>query len=107
MLQCGPSVSAFRHPFASMLSLSHIHTGIDFWSRELTTLPHEDERGAFSEEGDSGAVIADHGGRIVAVLTAGGGSTNSTDVTFATPFCKLEKRIKDAFPGARLLDTLE
>jgi hypothetical protein len=83
------------------------HTCTDFWSRELTIVPHEDERGAFSEGGDSGAVIADRGGRIVAVLTTGGGSTNSTDVTFATPFCKLEKRIKDALPGARLLNTLD
>ncbi|KAI0294155.1 hypothetical protein BC826DRAFT_1091681 [Russula brevipes] len=83
------------------------HTGIDFWSRELTIVPHEDERRAFSEGGDSGAVIADRDGRIVAVLTGGSGPTNFTDVTFATPFCKLEKRIKDALPGARLLDTLE
>jgi len=75
-----------------------------FWSRELTVVAHHGALGAFSAEGDSGSIIADRGGRIVALLTGGGGLTNATDVTFATPFCQLEKRIKEAMPGIRLLD---
>ncbi|RPD58059.1 hypothetical protein L227DRAFT_655061 [Lentinus tigrinus ALCF2SS1-6] len=77
---------------------------LDFWSRELTIVPHEAERGAFSEKGDSGSVVFDRGGRVVGMLTGGGGSATSTDVTFATPFCEIEKRIKEVLPDARLLD---
>jgi len=57
--------------------------GIDFISLETTIVPYG-ERGAFSDSGDSGSVILDRKGRIVAVLTGGGGANNETDVTFAT-----------------------
>lgn len=80
------------------------YIGIDFWSRELTIVPYDGESGAFSAEGDSGSIIADRGGRIVALLTGGGGLNNSTDITFATPYCQLEERIEEAMPGVRLLD---
>jgi len=82
----------------------YIGIGIDFWSRELTVVPYDGACGGFSAAGDSGSIIADRVGRIVALLTGGGGLTNATDVTFATPYCQLERRIKEAMPGVRLLD---
>jgi hypothetical protein len=56
------------------------------------------------EKGDLGSIIANQSGRIVALLTGGGGLTGTADVTFATPYCQLEERIKEALPGIRLLD---
>ena len=75
-----------------------------FWSRELTIVPYHGARSPFSTRGDSGSIIADRSGRIVALLTGGGGLTDTVDVAFATPYCQLEQRIKEALPGIRLLD---
>jgi len=75
-----------------------------FWSRELTIVPYHGARSPFSTRGDSGSIIVDRSGHIVALLTGGGGLTDAVDVTFATPYCQLEKRIKEALPGIRLLD---
>ena len=77
---------------------------VEFASHELTVVPYHGACGAFSDGGDSGSIIAERGGRIVALLTGGGGITNATDVTFCTPYCELEKRIKEVFPNIRLLD---
>jgi len=80
---------------------------VSFMSRELTVVPYDNKPGrdAFSDAGDSGSVIVERGGRAVAVLTGGGGSgiTDATDVTFASPYCEVEKRIKEVFPGIRLI----
>jgi len=78
---------------------------VEFTSRELTVVPYDNKpgRGAFSDEGDSGSVIVEQGGRAVAVLTGGGGTTNATDVTFASPYCEIEKRMREVLPGIRLL----
>ena len=80
------------------------HINVQFTSRELTVIPYNNDsgRGTFSSEGDSGSIIVERGGRAVALLTAGGGATNATDVTFATPYCELERRMKEVFPGIRL-----
>ena len=84
------------------------HTHIQFTSRELTIIPYDNNpgRGPFSGEGDSGSIIVERSGRAVALLTAGGGTidglTNLTDVTFATPYCELERRMKEVFPGIHL-----
>ncbi|KAJ6619251.1 hypothetical protein B0H10DRAFT_2163979 [Mycena sp. CBHHK59/15] len=79
---------------------------IEFTSRELTVVPYDNKpgRGAFSDQGDSGSLIVERGGRAIALLTGGGGITDATDVTFASPYCELEKRVKDIFPGIRLRD---
>jgi hypothetical protein len=76
---------------------------LDFTSRELTIIPYGgSQHGAFSASGDSGSIIAERNGRIVGLLTGGGGVTDATDVTFATMYCELEKRIKEALPGVDL-----
>jgi len=79
---------------------------IEFTSRELTVIPYDNKpgTGAFSDVGDSGSVIVERGGRVVGLLTGGGGITNAMDVTFASPYCEVEKRMKEIFPGTRLLD---
>lgn len=89
---------------STLKSLTRNYEHLSFWSRELTIVPYHGARSPFSEKGDSGSIIADRSGRIVALLTGGGGLTDAIDVTFATPYCQLEKRIKEALPGIRLLD---
>ncbi|KAF8652607.1 hypothetical protein AX16_004296 [Volvariella volvacea WC 439] len=58
--------------------------------------------GAFSDRGDSGAVVLERGGRIVGIVRAGGGLANRTDVTFVTPYYKLQSRIQKALVGSFL-----
>ncbi|KIM29468.1 hypothetical protein M408DRAFT_15836 [Serendipita vermifera MAFF 305830] len=81
---------------------------VEFTSRELTIVPYDNKpgTGAFSDRDDSGAAIVDRGGRVVALLTGGGGGgiSDATDVTFASPYCEVEKRMKEIFPGIRLLE---
>ncbi|KAJ3485231.1 hypothetical protein NLI96_g5104 [Meripilus lineatus] len=74
-----------------------------FTSTETTVVPYGGSRlGAFSEDGDSGSLILDRKGRIVGLLTGGGGLTNRTDVTFATAWYALEPHIRDTLPGIDL-----
>ena len=71
---------------------------LEFTAFETTILSYGG-RGAFSDKGDSGAIILDRGGRIVAMLTGGGGTTDEADVTFGTAWYDLELHIKKALPG--------
>ncbi|PWW72996.1 hypothetical protein C7212DRAFT_354227 [Tuber magnatum] len=74
---------------------------LEFTAFETTILSYGG-RGAFSDQGDSGALILDRGGRIVAMLTGGGGSTDESDVTFGTAWYELESHIRKALPGCFL-----
>ncbi|KIL61734.1 hypothetical protein M378DRAFT_187503 [Amanita muscaria Koide BX008] len=75
-------------------------------SKELAIYPYGYKDGAFSAPGDSGSIIADPMGRIVGLLTGGSGQTDSTDVTYATPFYwLLDERIKMQFPNSCLYYT--
>lgn len=74
---------------------------LEFTALETTILPYGG-RGAFSNKGDSGAIILDREGRIVALLTGGGGSTDETDVTFGTAWYELEPYIKKTLPGCHV-----
>ncbi|KAG7096384.1 hypothetical protein E1B28_003828 [Marasmius oreades] len=76
--------------------------GNKFTAVEVTIVPYGSSRGAFSAKGDSGAVILGRDGRIVALLTGGGGLTDATDVTYGTPYCKLERHIKNVYPSCHL-----
>ena len=62
---------------------------------------------AFSEVGDSGAIIIDSEGRVVALLTGGSGQAGSTDITYGTPFEWLLERIKAKFPDAYVYPTTD
>ncbi|KAI9065015.1 hypothetical protein FKP32DRAFT_1675147 [Trametes sanguinea] len=77
---------------------------IDFTSRDLTIVPYDRKEGAFSAAGDSGSIIIERGGRVVGLLTGGGGRPKVAEVTYATAYCELEKRIEEALPGIRLYD---
>ncbi|RDX47194.1 hypothetical protein OH76DRAFT_1456816 [Lentinus brumalis] len=74
---------------------------IKFTSLETTILPYS-QPGGFSNRGDSGSIIVDRRGRVVALLTGGGGTTNETDITFATAWYDLEPLIKSTLPDADL-----
>ncbi|KAG7451365.1 uncharacterized protein BT62DRAFT_927053 [Guyanagaster necrorhizus] len=88
-------------------SFTRVYTtyGVKYTSIEVAILPYTDNdklRGPFSAPGDSGAIILDRAGRIVALLTGGGGTNHETDVTYGTPYWWLEKKIKKAFPDCHL-----
>ncbi|KAF8581118.1 hypothetical protein K439DRAFT_1354990, partial [Ramaria rubella] len=61
---------------------------------------HED--GAFSEPGDSGAVVDDAHSRIVGMIVGGAGKNDLTDVTYVTPYHFLHECIKKVFPDSHL-----
>ena len=70
-------------------------------SKEWAILQFNSKSGAFSEKGDSGAVIVDGFGRIGGLLTGGACSASSSDmdmdmdITYATPISFLLKRMQD------------
>ena len=76
--------------------------GTERTSIETAVLPYDNQHGPFSAPGDSGAIILDRIGRIVALLTSGGGTAHETDVTYAMPYWWLEEQIKEAFPDCHL-----
>jgi hypothetical protein len=76
--------------------------GIKGTSMEMAIYPYSHRDGAFSATGDSGSIVVDGQGRIVGMITAGSGATDSTDVTYLTPYFWLEERIKKAFPKSYL-----
>jgi hypothetical protein len=72
-------------------------------SMEWGILNYDSKSEVFSEPGDSGSAIADIHGRIGGMLTGGSGMTNSSDITYATPFWWLLERIRaNGFPNAHL-----
>ncbi|KAI0259708.1 hypothetical protein BC834DRAFT_833072 [Gloeopeniophorella convolvens] len=72
-------------------------------SMEWSILPYDSKSGAFCASGDSGSIIVDGRGRIGGLLTGASGKTESSDVTYATPFYWLLSRIKkNGFPQANL-----
>ena len=76
--------------------------GIKSTSMEIAIYPYNHKDGAFSAPGDSGSIVVDGLGRIVGLLTGGSGTTDSTDVTYVTPYFWVEEQIKKAFPDCYL-----
>lgn len=76
---------------------------LKFKTNETTIVPYAREHGAFSARGDSGSAILDRNGRVVALLTGGGGLTDVTDITFATCWYQLLPLINETLPGAFVL----
>ena len=74
--------------------------GIEHTSIETAILPYNNKRGLFSAPGDSGSIILDRAGRIVALLTGGGGTTDGTDVTYGTPYWGSRSRSRRPSPTA-------
>ncbi len=76
--------------------------GIFSTSMEVAIYPHSHRGGPFSDTGDSGPIVVDSYGRIVGLLTGGGGLTDSTDVSYLSPYYWVEERIKEVFPDSSL-----
>ena len=76
--------------------------GIRRTSMEIAIYPYSHRDGAFSAPGDSGSIVVDGQGCIVGMLTGGTGTTESTDVTYLTPYFWLEERVKQVFPKSYL-----
>lgn len=73
-------------------------------STEIAILPYDKQHAPFSAMGDSGSIVLDRTGRIVGLLTGGGGTTKKTDISYATPYWWLENEIKKVFPDYHLYD---
>ena len=72
-------------------------------SMEWAIINYDSNSDVFSEAGDSGSIIADIRGRIGGMLTGGSGKTEASDITYATPFWWLLKRIRvNGFPNAHI-----
>ena len=69
-------------------------------SKEWPVLPYDRKYGAFSSQGDSGAVVVDGRGRIGGLIIIGSGDTDDLDITYATPIEFLMERITKQFPNA-------
>ncbi|KAF8327856.1 hypothetical protein F5887DRAFT_1083532 [Amanita rubescens] len=76
--------------------------GIESTSMEFAIYAYSHKDAPFSACGDSGSIIVDGLGRIVGLLTGGAGATDSTDVTYVTPYFWLEEQIKKVFPNSYL-----
>ena len=74
--------------------------GVEHTSIEIAILAYDRKHGPFSTKGDSGAIILDRAGRIVALLTGGAGTADEVDITYGTPYWWLEEQIKTAIPGS-------
>ncbi|KAK0477396.1 hypothetical protein IW261DRAFT_1566300 [Armillaria novae-zelandiae] len=80
----------------------YLEDGIKSTSMAVAIHPYSHKDGAFSAPEDSGSVVVDGHGRIVGLLIGGSGTTNSTDVTYLTPYFWIEEQIKKAFPNSYL-----
>ncbi|KAI9651430.1 MAG: hypothetical protein M1829_003010 [Trizodia sp. TS-e1964] len=82
----------------SFHDVSHHYT-----SMEWCILSYDSNSSQFSQPGDSGSAIADINGRVGGILTGGGGKSEFSDTTYATPMWWVLKRIRDkGFPSASL-----
>ncbi|CAK7567380.1 MAG: hypothetical protein SEPTF4163_005344 [Sporothrix epigloea] len=79
----------------------HCFSGVEEESYELAVLhlcnPREFDpynHWAFSEPGDSGAIVFDLDGRIVGMLTGGSGRNCGVDCSYVTPIAKLQSDIE-------------
>ena len=81
---------------------NYYEDGTTNFSMEWATLPFDHKSGAFSAPGDSGAVVADGGGRIGGIITGGAGWTSAKDITYVTSINSIMEGIKVKFPEAHL-----
>ncbi|KZO91421.1 hypothetical protein CALVIDRAFT_568228 [Calocera viscosa TUFC12733] len=69
----------------TLASYTRKYVGISGVSKELAILPYDKKSGPFSAGGDSGSIIVDGASRLAGLLTGGSGTTDMTDITYATP----------------------
>jgi len=63
------------------------------YSKEVAILPRSSRSGAFSEDGDSGAVVLNGWGAVADMLTGGSGASKVSDCTYVTSITFLLKRL--------------
>ncbi|KAG0642415.1 hypothetical protein HOY80DRAFT_881744 [Tuber brumale] len=80
--------------------------GTENTSIEIAVLSYGKGQGQFSDAGDSGSIVLARDGRIVGILTGGGGPTERTDVTYLTPYWWVEQQIKAKYPGCFLYEVV-
>ncbi|KAG0133745.1 hypothetical protein HOY82DRAFT_516867 [Tuber indicum] len=80
--------------------------GINQTSVEIAVLPYDKTHGKFSDAGDSGSIVLARDGRIVGILTGGGGPTSETDTSYLTPYWWVEQQVKAKYPGCFLYDVV-
>ena len=105
-----PSVTSARPALSTVTrangleSFARISTDHDInqTSIETAILSYSKDRCPFSGSGDSGSIILDRAGRIVALLTGGCGLTDGMDTTYGTPYWWLEEQIMKACPTCHL-----
>ena len=76
--------------------------GINETSTEIAVLRYSNDYARFSEPGDSGSIVLDRTGKIVGVLTGCGGPTDSTDVSYLTPYFDVHAQLTAKYPGIHL-----
>ena len=72
----------------------YFENSLDAISKEWAILPADSRPGTFSALGDSGSVIVDGRGRIGGLLTGGSGTTETYDITYATPVSFVLERLE-------------
>ncbi|KIM24675.1 hypothetical protein M408DRAFT_26796 [Serendipita vermifera MAFF 305830] len=101
-----PCIMVIKRGNASGLTVGRLNTIRSFtrlyfkgkpgeMSKEITVLPRNYKSHAFSEPGDSGAVIVDGKGRIAGLLTGGTGATDRIDCTYAASINFLLNRMSE------------
>ncbi|KAJ2917070.1 hypothetical protein MD484_g3330, partial [Candolleomyces efflorescens] len=77
--------------------------GIAESSMEFAVLNYDRDHCRFSEPGDSGSIVLDRNGKIVGVVTCGGGpDTDSTDRSYLTPYFDIHDQLVAKYPGLQL-----
>jgi hypothetical protein len=81
---------------------NYYEDGTTDFSMEWAILPFDNKSGAFSAPGDSGAVVADGGGRIGGIITGGAGWTSAKDITYVMSINSVMEGVRVKFPKAHL-----
>lgn len=98
---CGTKTTIGRASGIKSFVRDILPDGNEITSMELAILGR-DKYESFSGRRDSGAIIVDEQGRIVALLTGGTGGDDDIDITYGTPFEWLWERIRARFPDINI-----
>ena len=89
------------------ITREYTNHGISEKAREFIVCGYDTTTGRndrFSDSGDSGSMVVGRDGRLIGMLTGGGGPTDVTDKTYITPYYLLKEAIGNRFPGCHLLN---
>lgn len=89
------------------ITRTYPHHGISQKALEFIVCGYDTKTGdnaKFSDDGDSGSIVAGRDGRLIGLITAGGGPTDRTDKTYITPYYALRLAVSEMFPGCHLLN---